>query len=315
MLFQVHLWAGIALGLYILMMSVSGVAFLLENQLDQLFVPSAVEPSGEALTGRELEARAEAVYSDFEIVMISEPFNERRAAAVVVRQNEVSSIRYFDPYRGVDQGSANPWQTSIYRWLIDFHDDLLVPGGLGRQLNGWGAFVFLLMMLSGLVIWWRGRSQWRQGLYVTPRSQRGYLWQFHSVLGFWTLFFMFAWGLSGMFLTIPGTLRVVTDNLGLSNVLGMGIVGIPPLEVERMYDAGLLNGEGALLNINDFRGDRSAGFMDLMVDLHFGRYESAWAITLIALIALIPVFMFISGFILWWQRVVMRTYRKLLQKS
>ena len=310
-----HLWAGIALGLYILMMSISGVAFLLENQLDRLFVPSSVEPVGEALTGDALDARVEEVYSDFEIVMVSPPFNEQRAAAVVVRQDEVSTIRYFDPYRGVDQGSANPWQTGIYRWLINFHDDLLLPRGIGRQLNGWGAFAFLLMMFSGFVIWWRGRAQWRQSFFVTRKSQHPYLWQFHSVLGFWTLIFMFAWGLSGMFLTIPGTLRAFTDTFGLSRLMGMGIVGIPPLEVEAMFDAGLLNGANDLLNINDFRGDRSRGFMDLMVDLHFGRYESSWAITLIAIIGLIPVFMFISGFILWWRRVVMRTYRKLTHRT
>ena len=297
------------------MMSVSGVAFLLEDHLDRLFVPSTVQADGrEPMSDDEMEARIEEVYADFEIVMISPPFNPQRAAAVVVRQDDVSTIRYFDPYTGEDRGSANPWQTNIYRWLIDFHDDLLIPG-MGRDINGWGALVFLVMMLSGFTIWWRGKQQWRQSFTISSKSPRATLWQLHSVFGFWTLFFMLAWGLSGMFLTIPEVLRVVTEPLGLSNLLGMGIVGISPVEIDAMLEAGPLADNYQLLNINDFRADRSSGFMDFMVDIHFGRYESGWIIALLTVIGLVPAMMFITGFILWWQRVVMRSYRKLMSRN
>lgn len=317
-LFQIHLWAGIALGLYILMISVSGVAYLLESELDRLFVPSTIEPDNEApLEGDALDARVEEVYRDFEVVMISPPFNPERAAAVVIRQGDVTSLHYFDPYREIDLGSARPWQTSVYRWLIDFHNDLLIPRG-GRRINGWFAASFIVMTLSGLVIWWRGKAQWHQGLYMTPKSPRGMLWQFHSVFGFWCLFFMFAWGISGMLLGIPDVVRNVTDTFGLSNALGMGMVGMTDPEIQELLDAGLVDNNPFnpfIMNLGDIRADRGSGFMDFMVDVHFGRFEAAWTTWALAIIGLVPVALFISGFILWWQRVVIRTYRKIMRHS
>tara|TARA_R110000824_G_scaffold315042_1_gene501986 strand:- start:10301 stop:11194 length:894 start_codon:yes stop_codon:yes gene_type:complete len=295
------------------MISISGVAFLLEDDLDRMFVPGNVRPSEtEPLRNEALEARIAEVYSDFDVFLISPSSNPERAVLVVLRSDGTTVNRYFDQYRGVDRGSSLPWQAGIYRWLIDFHDDLFITQG-GREINGWGAAVFLLMMLSGLFIWWRGKAQWQQGLYITPKSPRATLWQLHSVFGFWCLFFMLAWGISGMFLTIPGSLRAFTDTFGLSNALGMGLVGLPDAEIESILAAGNFDGSNMLINRGDIRADRSSGFMDLLVDIHFGRFESRWAGWALAFIGLIPAMMFITGFILWWQRVVMRSYRKIMK--
>ena len=309
-LFQIHLWAGIVLGLYILMISVSGAVYLLENDLDRLFVPGNVIPTENGpLDDDVLEARIEEVYSDSEVFMFTASSNPERAVLVVLRQDGVAVNRYFDQYRGEDRGSSLPWQAKVYRWLINFHDDLFIENG-GRQINGWGAVVFLMMMLSGLFIWWRGKTQWRQGFHISKQSPRGTLWQFHSVFGFWCLFFMFAWGISGMLIAIPDTFRTVTDTLGLSNILNMGLIGMPDVEIQAMLDSGELEPNAFIMNLGEIRSDNSSGFLDFMVDIHFGRFQAAWARWSLVFISLIPAGMFITGFILWWKRVVMRTYRK-----
>lgn len=309
-LFQIHLWAGIVLGLYILMISVSGAVYLLEDDLDRLFVPGNVIPTDNGpLDDDVLEARIEEVYSDSEVFMFTASSNPERAVLVVLRQDGATVNRYFDQYRGLDRGSSLPWQAKTYRWVIDFHDDLFIENG-GRQINGWGAVVFLIMMLSGIFIWWRGKAQWRQGFYLSKQSPRGMLWQLHSVFGFWCLFFMFAWGISGMLIAIPDTFRTVTDTLGLSNILNMGLIGMPDVEVQAMLDSGELGPNEFIMNLGEIRSDNSSGFLDFMVDIHFGRFEAAWGKWALFLISLIPAAMFITGFILWWKRVVMRAYRK-----
>jgi uncharacterized iron-regulated membrane protein len=314
-LFQIHLWAGIALGLYILMISVSGAAYLLENDLDRYFVPGNVQPTAAGpLPDDELEARIEEVYSDSEVFMFTASSNPERAVLVVLRQETGTVTHYFDQYRGLDQGSSLPWQAKAYRWLIDFHDDLFIENG-GRQINGWGAVVFLVMMLSGLFIWWRGKAQWHQGLYLSNKSPRGTLWQLHSVFGFWCLFFMFAWGVSGMLISIPDTFRTVTDTLGLSDILNMGLIGMADSEIQTMLDSGELEANAFIMNLGEIRADRSSGILDFMVDIHFGRFEAAWTKWALLLISLIPAAMFITGFILWWKRVVTRTYRKVINNS
>ena len=270
------------------MISVSGAVYLLENDLDRYFVPGNVQPTSTGpLQGDELEARIEEVYSDFEVFMFNSSSNPERAVLVVLRQDGTAENRYFDQYRGVDQGSSLPWQAKSYRWLIDFHDDLFIENG-GRQINGWGAVVFLVMMLSGVFIWWRGKAQWRQGLYLNSKSPRGTLWQLHSVFGFWCLFFMFAWGISGMLITIPDTFRTITDTLGLSNILNMGLIGMPDAEVQAMLDSGELEPNAFIMNLGEIRADRSSGILDFMVDVHFGRFEAVWTKWALFLISLIP---------------------------
>ena len=314
-LFQIHLWTGIVLGLYILVISVSGAIYMIEDDLDRYFVPGNVIPTeAGVLQDDVLEARIEEVYSDSEVFMFTASSNPERSVLVVLRQDGIAENRYFDQYRGEDRGSSLPWQAKLYRWVINFHDDLFIENG-GRQINGWGAVVFLVMMLSGVFIWWRGKTQWRQGFYVSNKSPRGMLWQFHSVFGFWCLFFMFAWGISGMLIAIPDTFRTVTDTLGLSNILNMGLIGMPDVEIQAQLDSGELQPNAFIINLGEIRSDNSSGFLDFMVDLHFGRFQAAWAKWSLVVISLIPAGMFITGFILWWKRVVIRSYRKILNIS
>ncbi len=54
---------------------------------------------------------------------------------------------------------------SVVRTLQDLHFDLLA-GRTGRVVNGVGGFCLLLLCLTGLVIWWPGRSNWRSGFTI-----------------------------------------------------------------------------------------------------------------------------------------------------
>src|SRR5256885_342498 len=57
-LFQIHLWAGVGAGIYILLISVSGSVIVFRNELYKSFVrpPLVVEPFGTPLTDDELKA-------------------------------------------------------------------------------------------------------------------------------------------------------------------------------------------------------------------------------------------------------------------
>ena len=126
---------------------------------------------------------------------------------------------------------------------------------------------------------------------------------------------MFAWGVSGMLISIPDTFRTVTDTLGLSDILNMGLIGMADSEIQAMLDSGELEANAFIMNLGEIRADRSSGILDFMVDIHFGRFEAAWTKWALLLISLIPAAMFITGFILWWKRVVTRTYRKVINNS
>ena len=108
-LFQVHLWLGIGLGLYILVISVSGSAVVLRPQFVRWFVVSEVaSDEGEALAGAALENKVAETYREFSVINIVPPTRPRRASYVALEKDGVETSRYFDHFAGVDLGNTYP---------------------------------------------------------------------------------------------------------------------------------------------------------------------------------------------------------------
>lgn len=94
-LFQIHLWAGIGLGLYVLVISVSGSAVVLRPQVTQWFTPSQVTTTeGEPLAGAALEARVDEVYKGHEVVDLVPSTLPRRALYVVLEKTGSSTAAF-----------------------------------------------------------------------------------------------------------------------------------------------------------------------------------------------------------------------------
>src|SRR5260370_40311197 len=74
-LFQVHLWTGIGIGLYVLLMSVSGSVLVYRRELARTFSrepPIAAGP-GTRMTVAELKQTARRAYPEYEAIRDYEP--------------------------------------------------------------------------------------------------------------------------------------------------------------------------------------------------------------------------------------------------
>ncbi len=273
-LFQVHLWMGIGLGLYILMISISGSAIVLRPQIARWFTPSQVpSTAGPELTGPALDARIAEAYLEYSVTTVVPATREGRATYVALTNNAGEEItRFFDQYTGADLGSTYPWQVATVEWLTRLHDELLMDRG-GRKWNGVGGILFLLMTVSGVIIWWQGSKRWQDGVMIKRASPRGFNWQLHSFLGFWSLALMFVWGLTSVYFAWPAPFDAVID----------------------WFDS----------DLEDF--ERPDGWLLTLIDFHFGRFRGLlWANILWIFLGLLPAVMFITGFIVWYKRVVKR---------
>jgi uncharacterized iron-regulated membrane protein len=271
LLFQLHLWLGISLGLYVLLISLSGSALLLKSPFYTLFEPKNIEALAvPPLEGDALAARMAEVYAGYEIGFTFPSYEPNRATYVVLNRDGAYFPHYFNQYTGEDMGAANPWPIRAVEKLADVHDDLLL-GRTGRRINGLGGLMFLLMSCSGLVIWWQGRARWYEGLLIRRGSRRGVLWQLHSFTGFWALLLMVAWGVSGFQLGFPQYLGALVDWLDT--------------------------------DLTDF--ERPDAWLRFFRSVHFARPgEGPWLRWAWILASFLPTLMFVSGFLLWWKRVV-----------
>ena len=84
MLFQVHLWSGITLGLYILMISVTGSVLVYRNELYMAATPALIisKGSGPRLTDGELAEAAIRSYPGYRVARIVRARNPDQAVDI-----------------------------------------------------------------------------------------------------------------------------------------------------------------------------------------------------------------------------------------
>jgi uncharacterized iron-regulated membrane protein len=179
--------------------------------------------------------------------------------------------------------------------LLDLHDNLLA-GPAGRTVNGAAAFAILALAATGLVVWWPGIKTWRHSLWL----RRGVGWQrttwhLHSMIGFWTFGFTVVFALSGAYFGFPALFQAVADRLD----------PVTDPEALRVSDTviywlaylhfGRINGIGIPCH--------GPGLCDQAT-------KAAWA-----LFGLAPAAMFVTGAIMWWNRVVRPRWRRMMRRG
>src|SRR5262249_10384463 len=152
-LFQVHLWSGIAIGLYILTISITGSVVVYRNELYRAATPEPIisKSSEPALTDEQLTEAATRLYPGYQVVNLMRARNPDQAVDVWLQRGHVTRYRLFDPRTGSDLGEsvrAGIWLVSN---LLDLHDNLLA-GDTGREVNGIGALALLAPAVTGRVV-------------------------------------------------------------------------------------------------------------------------------------------------------------------
>ena len=285
-IFQIHLWTGLVLGLYVVVMCLSGSVLVYRNELYSAFSPKPVfvEPRPVLLSPEQLEAAARRAFAGSEVTQVWRGALPNQAVELELTQKNTTSRRLFDPYTGEDLGHAVPAGFRATAWLLDFHDNLL-GGETGRRTNGVGAALVIVSAVTGLVVWWPGVQRWRRSAIVDWRANwKQFNWGLHSALGIWFVVFVLMWGVTGLYLSYPAPFNAAVEYL---------LPFDPSSEMEGL-------------------GDRVLFWLGYA---HFGRFggrlpgcgrggvcneifKGVWAV-----VGLVPVAMAATGGIMWWNRV------------
>jgi uncharacterized iron-regulated membrane protein len=306
-LFQVHLWTGIGIGLYVFVISLSGSAIVFRNELYTVLWPGArvVAVSGPRLTHEGLKQAARQAYPNYSVGWIFEPKLPNRAVEIWMNRGPKSKRRQFDPYTGKDLGEATPYSIQVLAWISDLHTNLLA-GPRGRKANGVAAILVTLLAVTGAIIWWPGSSSWRRSLSVRTNSNwKAFNWDLHSAAGIWSLAFTLIWGVTGVYVVFPVPFeRVVNhvapldfyrfdlpEELAKADETAEAPPAIPPGTSPGRF----------FRQLHRSRGDKIVRWFTL---LHFGTF-GGWPVkALWTLLGLAPAVLFVTGFLMWWNRVL-----------
>jgi uncharacterized iron-regulated membrane protein len=286
-LFQVHLWTGIAVGLYVLIISVTGSVLVYSNELYRAATPKPIvsNGSGPLLTDAQLAETVKHLYPGYRLVRIGRALDPNQTVDVWLSRGHEDKRRLFDPRSGSDLGDSVPTGIWLVSKLLDLHDNLFA-GPTGRKVNGVGALGVLALGVTGLAIWWPGIKTWRRSLTLhRGLGWKRFIWHLHSMIGFWGLGFLLVLAVSGVYLGIPKPFEDLADRLEPPTAANAGVrFGDRVLYWLAYLHFGRVNGIGIPCH--------GPGLCDQTT-------KAIWA-----LFGLAPAAMFVTGAIMWWNRVL-----------
>jgi uncharacterized iron-regulated membrane protein len=318
-LFQIHLWTGIALGLYVVLISVSGSAIVFRNELYKGLWPGPkiVPISGPRLTRDAIKSAVHQAWPNYSITYIWESKRKDEASEVWIERDGVSKPktvgRLVDPFNGHDLGPSRPWSIGVLAWLSDLHVNLLA-GETGKKANGILAILVVILGVTGLTIWWPGIGRLRRSLTIDFRANwKRFNWDLHSVVGFWMFAFVFIWGVTGVFLVFPKPFQVVVNHFSHLELYGLqSSLQTPALnssanaQIIRVADG---TPPPVRRRRRPPRGSNGDVFLRWFYYLHFGNFGDWEVKALWVVIGLAPPFLFVTGALMWWNRVLSREAR------
>jgi uncharacterized iron-regulated membrane protein len=210
-LFQLHLWAGIGLGLYVFVIGVSGSILMFRAELagPSSDVVAAAEPGAPSVGVAAVVAAARAARPSAELLGVYAPARPDEPYIAWAQEDEVIDPVVVHPTTGAILGVRR--QHAWLDWLQNLHFNLL-GGETGLIVNGIGGLLLLAMALTGLVIWWPGVSAWRRNLTVDfSRNWKRINWDLHSTTGFWTSALVVMWAATGAYFAFPAEFRAVVN--------------------------------------------------------------------------------------------------------
>jgi uncharacterized iron-regulated membrane protein len=286
-IFQVHLWSGIGLGLYVLLVSVTGSIVVYSNELYFAATrpPIVLTPVGPRLSDDDLKAAALRAHPGYGVISMGSEEKPDRAVSITLSGKGGRIDRLFNPYTGADLGDSVPFGIHFVTRLLELHDDLMA-GTTGRSVNGFGAVMLLVLVLTGMVVWWPGIKSWRRSLVLHRGvGWRRFTWDLHSVLGFWTFLILVLFAVSGAYLGNPMPFQNLADRIQPPTDANAGVRFVDRVIYWLAYlHFGRVNGIGIPCN--------GPGLCDKATKL-------TWALG-----GLAPAAMFVTGAVMWWNRVV-----------
>jgi uncharacterized iron-regulated membrane protein len=191
-IFWMHLVAGVAAGLVILMMSATGVILTYERQI-QLWEDGSYysEPaSGQsplAVDSLIQRANAEPEFTATSVIVSSDG-----AAPVTVRMGR-SQIKHLNPYTGAIYAPHSDAYSKFFSSVRSLHRWFLMTGEsrtTARNITGASNLVFLFIIISGIYLWLPKIINWttlKIRIWFNPLAKtsaaRDFNW--HHVFGFW----------------------------------------------------------------------------------------------------------------------------------
>lgn len=339
-LFRWHHWCGLIVGLFLLLMSITGSLLVFAHEWEALeYVPPIQVTQGTPSFDASF-SNVQAANPGWEIRLYHLPKADE-ALIYELRQQEKSKKIYVHPVSGQVVGVNENANSSFQRSLLLLHYTLFA-GTAGKITVFFIGVLFLITLITGLVVYRRSllkvltlkiRFNWQ-----TARASYSSL---HRIVGVWSLLFNLLIVATGLWLSGQISLNALKAPKGKADVSaaapissidavvqklaaeqpqfeihlirvrpGSNVVGVSgrllkdPKVYGDYYSGFTFNGDNSEMLSSYFMQQMTFGqrLARMAAPLHFGTYGGLALKIVYCLLGLTPALLSISGFVLWRKR-------------
>jgi uncharacterized iron-regulated membrane protein len=167
-----HRWTGGLIGLLLALLGFTGTILVWEESWISL--PGAHDPLSENVQLIGQIAEREAAAGATRITFASEEIGLHQIA------REGGAGAYINQHGETVTSWTSQWQRPEL-WLFDLHHHLF-SGHNGELIAGWAGVIGLLFVVTGVILWWRSRRNWRPRL-LPKKFQPGPIVSHHRDIG------------------------------------------------------------------------------------------------------------------------------------
>ncbi|PIF43874.1 putative iron-regulated membrane protein [Chryseobacterium sp. 52] len=204
-----HLWLGLASGIVIVIICLTGITWSFRDEIKDWLNPDLkVEyiPGKRMLNPGDLYEKGKALYPDQEVSFVWRPTG--KAAMVGFGKRNTGFILFLDPYTGeIIRKPSFKKEFDFFEWTLRGHRFLWLPSEIGRPVINYSTFIFFITLLSGLVLWWPKKwtkAMRKQSFSVKWDAKTKRLnYDVHNVFGFYSMIILLVVAMTGMYYGLP----------------------------------------------------------------------------------------------------------------
>ncbi|MEM1134419.1 MAG: PepSY-associated TM helix domain-containing protein [Bacteroidota bacterium] len=201
---KIHLYLGLISGLIVFIVAITGCFWVFQEEILAIFeekriiksenrpfiTPSkAKEIALEVLPNKQIHGTAYGHKTDALEVIFYEA------------EPEFYQSVYLNPYSGKVLAVKNH-RAGFFWFILRGHLYLWLPKAFGSQITAYGTMIFVIMLISGIILWWPKNKKNRKQRFTfdwkTSTRWRRKNFDLHSIVGFYISLFVLVLAFSGL---------------------------------------------------------------------------------------------------------------------
>ena len=199
---RIHLWLGLSSGLLVFIIAITGCIYAFQEEIQNLTQPYRLVEHQKlpVLPPSKLRAIAEKELPGKKIHAVLYAKPGKAAQAIFYNADpQYYFLVYLNPFSGKVL-KVKDAQAGFFPFILDGHFYLWLPHEVGQPVVATATLVFLVMLISGLMLWWpKNKKATKQRFSIKWSARwRRKNYDLHNVLGFYATWIAIILAVTGL---------------------------------------------------------------------------------------------------------------------